>query len=94
MNDTCGHADGTNLLHPESNDGTDASPRPNPTGLAALIELETVDRHRSFLCEEYDRCLDEALRNDWPSWSCERCPIFARGVASQAMRFGHEALAV
>ena len=63
----------------------------NPTGLAVLLEPETVERHRNVLCAEYDQCLDEALRQRWLSWSCEHCPMFAQDRLSQAMRVGHEA---
>ena len=65
---------------------------PNPTKLCAPIEPDSVERHRSFLCDDYDRCLDEALRHSWPSWSCEHCQMFAQDTPSQAMRVRHEAV--
>ncbi len=81
MNDTSGHSRLV-VLHDQA----------NPTKLAALLEPETVERHRNVLCDEYDYCLAEALRQSWPSWSCERCPMFAQVPASQAMRAAHEAV--
>ena len=64
----------------------------NPTGLAVLLEPETVEGHRNVLCAEYDRCLDEALTQRWLSWSCEYCPMLAQDQLSQAMRASHEAV--
>ena len=91
MNDTSGHAM-LMMLHGQANEETGASPQPNPTVLAGLVQPENVERHRNVFCDHYDHCLDEALRQTWPSWSCERCPMFARDPVSQAMRVGHEAV--
>lgn len=55
---------------------------PNPTPLAQLIRSETiVSGHRNLYCLHYDACLDVAVRLDWYSWSCEKCPLF--GVHDQ-----------
>jgi len=64
----------------------------NPTGLAVLLEPETVEGHRNVLCAEYDQCLDEALTQRWLSWSCEHCPMLAQDQLSQAVRASHEAV--
>jgi hypothetical protein len=51
--------------------------QPNPTPLAALIRSETtVSGHRNLYCFHYDACLDVAVKLDWDSWSCEKCPLF------------------
>jgi hypothetical protein len=51
---------------------------PNPTPLAQLIRSETtVAGHRNLYCVHYDACLDVAVKLDWDSWSCEKCPLFA-----------------
>jgi hypothetical protein len=51
--------------------------QPNPTPLASLIRSETtVQGHRNLYCFHYDACLDVAVRLDWDSWSCEKCPLF------------------
>ena len=81
MNDRSGHTRPM-ILHGQA----------NPTGLVAQVEPETVGRHRNVLCTRYDQCLDEALRQKWPSWSCEHCPMFAQDRLSQAMRASHEAV--
>ena len=51
---------------------------PNPTELVRLVHPETVTRHRSLFCIFYDDCLEHAADLAWPSWSCERCALFAR----------------
>jgi hypothetical protein len=51
--------------------------QPNPTPLASLIRSEsTVPGLRNLYCLHYDGCLDLAVRLDWDSWSCEKCPLF------------------
>jgi hypothetical protein len=51
--------------------------QPNPTPLATLIRSEaTVSGHRNLYCFHYDACLDVAVKLDWDSWSCEKCPLF------------------
>jgi hypothetical protein len=54
-----------------------ANENPNPTPLATLIRSEaTVSGHRNLYCFHYDACLDVAVKLDWDSWSCEKCPLF------------------
>ncbi len=50
---------------------------PTPTGLRTLVEDCDVGKHRRLFCEWYDHCLDEAVHSNWPSWTCEYCPLFA-----------------
>jgi len=64
-----------------------ASPR--PTMLPAPIEQEGVSEHRNLFCPSYDPCLDTALEQRWPSWTCARCPLFAvRHEAAELSRYG------
>ncbi len=50
---------------------------PNPTPLTQLIRSESVvSGHRNLYCMHYDACLDVAVKLDWDSWSCEKCPLF------------------
>jgi hypothetical protein len=50
---------------------------PHPSPLSQLIRSETVvSGHRSLYCFHYDGCLDVAVKRDWDSWSCEKCPLF------------------
>jgi hypothetical protein len=49
---------------------------PNPTALPALVKEQEVDHHRAVTCDNYDDCLDSALRSSWRSWSCARCQRF------------------
>jgi len=48
----------------------------HPAGLSALLDDNAVDAHRNLSCADYDRCLDEALRQRWRSWTCSCCPAF------------------
>ena len=57
----------------------DASQRGcNPVERTSLIKPDDVDSHRGLSCLSYDACLDTAERLGWRSWSCRRCPLFAR----------------
>jgi hypothetical protein len=47
-----------------------------PLEMAAPCEPEDMGRLRSLWCPVYDRCLDEAHRRRWRSWSCESCALF------------------
>ncbi|HTP53156.1 MAG TPA: hypothetical protein VMK42_20880 [Anaeromyxobacteraceae bacterium] len=62
---------------------------PHPTMLAAPIEQDGVAEHRNLFCPNYDPCLDLALAERWPSWTCARCPLFSlRHEAEELVRFG------
>jgi hypothetical protein len=51
---------------------------PHPTPLLQLIRSEAVvSGHRNLYCLHYDACLDVAVKADWDSWTCEKCPLFA-----------------
>lgn len=59
------------------------------SGLAALVDirnkvgpfhiLENEQVYRHLYCRNYERCLDFAANNKWPSFSCENC-THARGT--------------
>jgi hypothetical protein len=50
---------------------------PNPTPLLQLIRSEAVVAgHRNLYCIHYDACLDVAVKLDWDSFTCEKCPLF------------------
>jgi len=72
-----------------SDDATLAEAIPNPTMLPAVIEQEVVAEHRNLFCPSYDPCLDVALAQRWPSWTCSRCVFFSfRHEEEQLVRFG------
>ncbi len=51
---------------------------PNPTPLLQLIRSEAiVPGHRNLYCVHYDGCLDVAVKLDWDSFTCEKCPLFS-----------------
>ncbi|HZA52444.1 MAG TPA: hypothetical protein VE549_16985 [Myxococcaceae bacterium] len=70
--------------------------KPCPRDLPHTINPEVgpmragVDTHRNIHCHHYDRCLDEAIRRGWPSFTCSKCPLSARPAAP---RIGLEAYA-
>lgn len=65
------------------------SSAPYPTKLPALIEQHRVAEHRNLFCPSYDPCLDIALAQRWPSWTCSRCVFFAhRYEAEELIRVG------
>ncbi len=72
-----------------ANDDTWHLAAPHPTMLPALIEHEGVAEHRNLFCPNYDPCLDIALAQRWPSWTCARCVLFAsRHEAEELVRCG------
>jgi hypothetical protein len=51
---------------------------PNPQPLMQLIRSEAiVSGHRNLYCLHYDACLDVAVKLDWDSFTCEKCPLFS-----------------
>jgi hypothetical protein len=57
--------------------------------LPSLIEQELVGEHRNLFCPSYDPCLDVALAQRWPSWTCAHCAFFAlRHEAEALLRIG------
>jgi hypothetical protein len=51
---------------------------PNPTPLLQLIRSEAiVSGHRNLYCIHYDACLDVAVKLEWDSFTCEKCPLFS-----------------
>jgi len=67
--------------------------QPNPTPLTQLIRSESiVSGHRNLYCFHYDGCLDVAVKADWDSWTCAKCPLFAEHEAPRdfARAFANE----
>ncbi len=67
-----------------------AATAPNPTALRHLVTDEDVDHHRCVTCDEYDGCLDAALRHCWKSWTCGQCQRFRDARALRAPEHGDE----
>jgi hypothetical protein len=57
--------------------------KPFPTDLPQTINPEAgpkragVETHRNLNCNQYDKCLDEAVRRGWQSFTCVKCPLYA-----------------
>jgi len=58
---------------------------PRPAMLTSLIEQEVVGEHRNLFCPNYDECLDLALGQRWPSWTCAHCPFFSLRHEAEAL---------
>ena len=55
--------------------------KPNPFELPAPINPEggrkqSVEMHRNLFCQNYDGCLDEAVKRGWNSFTCVRCDFY------------------
>lgn len=48
--------------------------KPSPRRIARVLG-EAIEAHRDLFCASYDRCLDVAVKKDWPSWTCSGCPV-------------------
>lgn len=55
----------------------------NPTRADRLLQVSEVGEHRHFDCARYDECLSVVAAENWPSFSCRLCPVFARAVARE-----------
>ncbi|MBW1980818.1 MAG: hypothetical protein JRJ12_06315 [Deltaproteobacteria bacterium] len=42
------------------------------------LRYGNVNAHRYFDCPHYQKCLEEAVRNYWISFSCRNCPEFKK----------------
>jgi hypothetical protein len=50
--------------------------KPCPSELVTLINPDRgFDGQRNLFCVYYDGCLDEAIRQGWNSWCCNRCGL-------------------
>jgi hypothetical protein len=46
----------------------------NPKIWPKLTTHRRDDKHRYVWCPYYDKCLNEAVENCWPSFTCYYCP--------------------
>lgn len=57
---------------------------PAPTPLDGPLRTEAdVATHRRLYCGNYDRCLDESVRQGWAGFTCMHCPL--RNVAGHGL---------
>jgi hypothetical protein len=63
-----------------------ASKKPRPTALPQALPFSRVDEHRAaeadvhkaalpWICPHYEQCLDTAARENWESFTCQRCEL-------------------
>jgi len=48
-----------------------------PMPCAQQFAVEDVDLHRHLDCENYDECLDVAVKKKWPNFTCTECPVWS-----------------
>ncbi len=47
-----------------------------PVPCLAQFTVEEVDQHRFLDCDNYDECLDTAVKRKWPNFTCTECPVW------------------
>jgi hypothetical protein len=43
-----------------------------------------IEEHRNVHCRHYSTCVDVAVRKDWDSFTCAKCPLFQQDKAPHA----------
>lgn len=49
--------------------------KPMPCG--QQFAVEDVDQHRFLDCDNYDECLDTAVKRKWSNFTCSECPVWS-----------------
>jgi hypothetical protein len=52
--------------------------RKNPIKLNRVLTLNQVYIHRHPFCKYDNKCLNKAIKNEWKSFSCLKCPFFRK----------------
>ncbi len=47
-----------------------------PAPCTLQFTVEDVDQHRFLDCDNYDECLDVAVKKKWANFTCEECPVW------------------
>lgn len=48
-----------------------------------LFSPALASKHRNLDCKRYDKCLDLAIKKNWVSFSCCKCPVFKKHLKEQ-----------
>jgi hypothetical protein len=69
-----------------------ACARPNPTELriAMWTEQHRIEDYRNVHCRFYAGCIDAAVRYDWDSFTCRKCPLFHQDTAPRAEEHAYD----
>ncbi|WP_375743050.1 hypothetical protein NR800_31565 [Corallococcus interemptor] len=64
-------------------------PQPRPTKFHLPLRADTfsIEEHRNVHCRFYGGCIDVAVRQDWESFTCAKCPLFHEDKAPGASSF-------
>ncbi|AFE03644.1 MULTISPECIES: hypothetical protein [Corallococcus] len=64
-------------------------PQPRPTKFHLPLRADTfsIEEHRNVHCRFYGGCIDVAVRQDWESFTCAKCPLFQQDKAPGASSF-------
>ncbi|CAM4526600.1 hypothetical protein HRD49_38445 [Corallococcus exiguus] len=64
-------------------------PQPRPTKFHLPLRADTfsIEDHRNVHCRFYGGCIDVAVRQDWESFTCAKCPMFQQDKAPGASSF-------
>lgn len=64
-------------------------PQPRPTKFHPPLRAETfsIEDHRNVHCRFYGGCIDVAVRQDWESFTCAKCPLFQQDKAPGASAY-------
>jgi hypothetical protein len=64
-------------------------PQPRPTPFHPPLRAETfsIEEHRNVHCRFYGGCIDVAVREDWESFTCAKCPMFQQDKAPGASSY-------
>ncbi|MGE6756876.1 hypothetical protein D7X55_31355 [Corallococcus sp. AB049A] len=64
-------------------------PQPRPTKFHPPLRAETfsIEDHRNVHCRFYGGCIDVAVRQDWESFTCAKCPLFQQDKAPGASSY-------
>jgi hypothetical protein len=75
----------------ESEEETAVFAQVGPEPLKELLSRRHVTKNRNLFCSRYERCLNEALRNGWVSWTCAHCVRFTALRQHEAVAIVHPA---
>lgn len=61
-----------------------AQPRPTAFRLPLRADQFRIEEHRNVHCRFYSACVDVAVKEDWDSFTCAKCPLFHEDKAPGA----------
>jgi hypothetical protein len=61
-----------------------AQPRPTASHQPLHSDRIRIEEHRNVHCRHYSGCVDVAVRKDWESFTCARCPLMQADKAPGA----------